>query len=91
MPKHMPKSVDVAYIDANHTYEATTRYFRQLLPAAKQHSIYVIDDIHHSPQMEQAWQEIQQMEQVTSTIDCYHIGLVFFNKHYIRKHYRMRI
>ena len=89
--QHLPKSIDLAYMDANHTYEATMRYFRQLLPKAKQHSIFVIDDIHHSPQMEQAWREIQATEQVTSTIDCFHIGVVLFNKHYIRKHYRMRI
>ena len=88
---HQPKSVDIAYIDANHTCEATLRYFRQLLGAVKPHSIVVVDDIHHSPEMEQAWQAIQQTEQVTSTIDCYSVGLVFFNKHYIRKHYRMRI
>ena len=51
----------------------------------------MIDDIHHSPEMERAWHEIQAMKEVTSTIDCYHVGLVFFNKHYIRKDYRMRI
>lgn len=86
-----PKQVDLAYIDANHTYEATLRYFRQLLPAAGQQSIYVVDDIHHSPEMERAWCAIQAVPQVTSTIDCYNFGLVFFDKHYIRKHYRMRI
>lgn len=86
-----PKRVDLAYIDANHTYEATLRYFRQLLPATGQQSIYVVDDIHHSPEMERAWHAIQAIPQVTSTIDCYHCGLVFFDKHYIRKHYRMRL
>lgn len=88
---HCPKVVDLAYIDANHTREATLRYFRQLLPAAREHSIFVLDDIHHSPEMEQAWHEIQAMKQVTSTIDCYHLGLVFFNRHYLRKNYRIRI
>ena len=91
LPRYKAKKTDLAYIDANHTYEATMRYFRQLLPSAAQHSIYVIDDIHHSPEMERAWHDIQAMQQVTSTIDCYKLGLVFFNKHYIRKHYKMRI
>lgn len=85
------KRIDLAYIDANHTYDATMRYFCELLPSAGQHSIYVVDDIHHSPEMERAWHEIQTLNQVTSTIDCYHMGLVFFNRHYIRKHYRMKI
>lgn len=91
LPKHCPKQVDLAYIDANHTYEATMRYFRQLLPAVHRHSVIVVDDIHHSPGMERAWHDIQAAEQVTSTIDCYHVGLVFFNRHYIHRHYKMRI
>lgn len=91
LPKLCPKQIDLAYIDANHTCEATLRYFRQLLPHIASHTIIVVDDIHHSPEMERAWHEIQTVKQVTSTIDCYHIGLVFFNPHYIRKHYKMRI
>lgn len=91
LPKTCPKHIDLAYIDANHTREATMRYFRKLLPAMGSHSIMVFDDIHHSPEMEQAWREIQTFEQVTSTLDLYHVGIVLFNKHYIRKHYRLRI
>lgn len=91
LPKHCPKRIDLAFVDANHTYDATLRYFRQLLPAMGEHSILVVDDIYHSPEMERAWHDIQAAGQVTSTIDCYHVGLVFFNRHYIRKHYKMRI
>lgn len=91
LPKHCPKRIDLAFIDANHTYDATLRYFRQLMPAMGEQSILVVDDIYHSPEMERAWHDIQASGQVTSTIDCYHIGLVFFNTHYIRKHYKMRI
>ena len=90
LPAVRAKRIDLAYIDANHTYEATMRYFHQLLTAAGQHSIFVIDDIHHSQEMERAWHDIRNVDQVTSTIDCYHVGLVFFNKHYLRKHYTMR-
>ena len=91
LPAHCPKHVDLAYVDANHTYEATLRYFNQLLPAVGEKSIVVVDDIHHSQEMERAWRAIQAEPQVTSTVDCYHAGLVFFNPHYIRKHFRIRI
>ena len=91
LPDNCPRQVDVAYIDANHTCEATLRYFRQLLPAAGAHSIYVIDDIHHSPQMQQAWRTIQQMKEVTSTLDLYHVGIVFFNPHLMKKHYKLKL
>lgn len=86
-----PKRVDIAYIDANHTYEATIRYFHELLPAMQQHSILVVDDLYHSEQMTRAWNEIKTCRQVTSTIDCYDVGLVFFDKHYLRKNYKIRI
>lgn len=91
LPHHCPGQVDMAYIDANHTREATLRYFRQLLPAAKPHSIYVIDDIHHSPGMYEAWREIQNMREVISTLDLYHTGIVLFNPHLMKKHYKLRI
>ena len=91
LPAHCPKHVDLAYVDANHTYEATLRYFKQLLPAVGEKSIVVVDDIYHSQEMERAWRAIQAEPQVTSTVDCYHAGLVFFIPHYIRKHFRIRI
>lgn len=91
LPQHCPESVDMAYIDANHTFEATMRYFRQLLPTMDEQGIMVVDDIYHSPDMERAWRAIQSNPAVTSTVDCYHVGLVFFNQHYIRKHYKIRI
>ncbi len=83
--------VDLAYIDANHTHEATMRYFRQILPYLHEKSIVVLDDIHHSEGMEAAWREIQSLPEVTTTMDCYHIGIVFLNKHYLKRHYKLMI
>ena len=91
LPQYCPDRVDLAFIDANHTREATLRYFKQLLPAAQPHSMFVIDDIYHSPDMQQAWREIQQMREVTSTLDLYHIGIVLFNPHLMKKHYRLKL
>ncbi len=81
---------DIIYFDANHSYEATIRYFKLCLPHKTQNSIFIFDDIYHSPQMYSAWQEIKQNNEVTATIDLYHLGLVFFNKHLIKHHYKMR-
>ncbi|MBR1426206.1 MAG: class I SAM-dependent methyltransferase [Paludibacteraceae bacterium] len=83
--------IDIAYLDANHTTEATLRYFATLLPYLRAHSICIIDDIHHSEAMERAWRDIQQMRAVTTTMDYYHFGLVFFDTHYLRKHYKLRL
>ncbi len=85
-----PTTIDIAYIDANHTYDATLRYFETLQSRSHEKTIIVLDDIHHSPEMERAWKAIQQNKEVTSTMDFFDFGLVFFDPHYLRKNYRLR-
>ena len=74
------KIIDLAFVDGNHRYEPTIRYFREILPVIQEHSILIFDDIHWSKEMEQAWEEIKQDPTVTLTIDLFFIGLVFFRK-----------
>ena len=83
--------LDVAFIDANHTYEGTCKYFDVLAGKVREKSVIVVDDIHHSEEMEEAWKAICADERVTSTIDLYQMGLVFFDKHYWKRHYTMRL
>ena len=85
------KEVDFAFVDANHTYEATMRYVKQLLKRTHAKSIIAIDDIHYSEEMEQAWSELQQLPQVTTTMDFLHVGVLFFDHHYLKKHYRIKL
>ncbi|MBR5443251.1 MAG: class I SAM-dependent methyltransferase [Paludibacteraceae bacterium] len=83
--------IDVAFIDANHTCEATLTYFNALVSRVHEKSVVVVDDIHYNADMEKAWKAICADERVTTTMDLYRMGLVFFDKHYWRKHYKMRI
>lgn len=83
--------IDIAYIDANHTEEATIRYFRYLLPMAVEKTLFIIDDIHHSPGMQRAWRTICACPEVTTTMDIWGAGIVFFDPHYMRCHYTLRI
>ena len=73
------QAVDMVYIDANHTYEATMRYFRLLQKTLHERSIMVIDDIHWSREMKKAWNEIKADDNVSATIDIYDAGIVFFD------------
>jgi hypothetical protein len=50
-----------------------------LIQKTDAHSVIAIDDIHHSPEMERAWQTIQSNPRVQTTIDLYRCGLIFFN------------
>jgi predicted O-methyltransferase YrrM len=83
--------IDLAFIDGNHRYEPTVRYYRQLLPAVHEYSVLIFDDIHWSKEMEQAWEEIKTDPNVTISIDLFFIGLVFFRKeNKVRQHFAIR-
>lgn len=81
--------VDVAFVDANHTYASTCAYFNMLAEKVHEKSVIIVDDIHHSEEMERAWKEICADTRVTSTMDLYQMGLVFFDQHYWKRNYRM--
>ncbi|MFT3824720.1 MAG: class I SAM-dependent methyltransferase [Chitinophagaceae bacterium] len=90
MIKRMP-SIDLAFVDGNHRYEPTMRYFHQLLPAMSASSMIIFDDIHWSEEMLQAWTEIQQHPSVMLTVDLFFIGLVFFRDDFkIKQHFAIR-
>ena len=83
--------IDVAYVDANHTYEATKRYVDWLLSKMPEKGVLVVDDIHYSPEMARAWSELKQDGRVTSSMDLWHCGLLFVDKHYLKRHYRINV
>lgn len=85
------EKVDVAYVDANHTYEATMRYVGFLLPRLTEKGVIVLDDIHYSPEMEQAWTELKANPRVTTSMDLFHAGLLFVDPHYLKRHYVIRL
>ena len=50
-----------------------------------------IVDIHYSEEMERAWSELKADPRVTTTMDLYHLGLIFVDSHYLKRHYKIRI
>jgi predicted O-methyltransferase YrrM len=74
------QTFDFVYIDGNHTYEATLKYFHELLKIINENSVLIFDDIYWSAGMTKAWEEIKLHPQVTVTIDLFKMGLVFFRK-----------
>ena len=83
--------LDVVFVDANHTYAATKRYVNWLLDRMDEKGVVVVDDIHYSREMEQAWEEIKADERVTTTMDVFDAGLVFVDRHYLKRHYKIRL
>lgn len=85
------KTVDFAFIDGNHRKEPTQRYFQQILPFIHNDTILVLDDIHWSVEMEEAWQTIKEHASVRATIDLFFIGIVLFRQEFkAKQHFSIR-
>lgn len=71
--------IDIAYLDANHRYAPTLHYYELIQPLTHKKSMIVIDDIHWSKEMNQAWYELKNRSEVTLSIDLFEGGLLFFD------------
>ena len=85
------QSIDVFFVDGNHTYEATMDYFNKALQKAHNDSVFIFDDIYWSSGMTKAWEEIKQNNNVYQTVDLFFIGLVFFRTEQNRQHFKLRV
>lgn len=81
--------VDLAFLDANHRYEPTLRYFEQLVLKTNNQSVIVVDDIYWSEEMQQAWQAIKQHPTVTMSLDLFDAGMVLFTPLKVRQDYTL--
>ncbi len=68
--------VDLAFVDGNHRYEPTLRYFDILMRHSGRSAMLIFDDIHWSADMERAWAQIKSDPRVMLTIDLFFFGLV---------------
>jgi len=83
-------SLDLVFFDANHRSEYVLSYFDQCLSKVNNNTVMVFDDIYWSSNMEMAWNEIKENPLVTSSIDLFEVGIIFFNPDLHKKHYKMR-
>ncbi len=81
---------DMIYIDGNHKLEPTLRYFNLLLEKATEDTLFVLDDIHYSRGMEQAWSSIKNHPRVTASIDLFFLGIVTINPGYSKQEFLLK-
>jgi predicted O-methyltransferase YrrM len=93
LPSFLQKSprVDFAFMDANHRYDPTIRYFDCILRKIHEHSVVVIDDIHHSPEMEKAWNEVRGHRLVHGSLDLFRCGVLFFDPSLNKQHVILQV
>lgn len=91
LPSVLISPLDFVYVDGNHRLEPTLRYFRQMQPHLHADSIVIFDDIHWSPEMEEAWATLKADPAVTCSVDLFYIGILFFRREFFTpQHFTIR-
>jgi predicted O-methyltransferase YrrM len=80
------EKIDLAFVDANHRYTPTMKYFHLLLRKTHFKSVIILDDIHYTADMEKAWQDIKNDPLVHGTVDVYRSGFLFFDPSLNKQH-----
>ncbi|MFM1999398.1 MAG: hypothetical protein RL204_1345 [Bacteroidota bacterium] len=82
-------TIDLAYLDGNHRYEATMRYVDLIVKKCNQDSILILDDIYWSKEMTQAWSELKSDKRFSISLDYYHFGVLFLQKRMTKEDFKL--
>lgn len=85
-----PIKIDYVFIDGNHRKEPTLNYFDQCIKHAHPETVFIVDDINWSQEMQNAWNEIKQHPKVRITIDIFMMGIVFINSDFTKENFIIR-
>lgn len=81
---------DMIYIDANHQFDATMRYFELILKNKHDQTFVIIDDINWSSGMQKAWNAIKRHPEVMLSLDLFRCGIVFFKHDLTKQHFFLK-
>ena len=70
---------DLIFIDGHHIGKALRTYVDQIKPWLRSSGVLVCDDIHWSPDMENAWEALTQDPHWTNAVDFYEWGMLTAN------------
>ncbi|WP_296314906.1 O-methyltransferase [Winogradskyella sp. UBA3174] len=91
IPDLKEDTFDFIFFDGHHNKDATIQYFETLLPKVNNDTIFIFDDIYWSKGMTEAWEHIKAQNAVSVTVDCFHLGFVFFRKEQVKEHFKIRL
>jgi len=83
-------TVDLIFIDGNHTQEATLRYFELALNYCHDKTMFIFDDIYWSEGMKQAWSTIKNHPKVSLSMDFFFLGVVSINPDFSKEEFLIR-
>ncbi len=82
----------LVFIDGDHRSDALITCFKHLKPHLTSESIVVIDDLYWSADMTHGWHNLIELPEVTQSVNCFHFGLIFFNRDFMdKKHHKIRL
>jgi predicted O-methyltransferase YrrM len=84
------RQFDYVYIDGHHQKSATLKYVQTIKTMLAAESCVVLDDIHWSKGMEEAWEEIRKDPKVATSIDLFHFGILLFGENLVKQHFVLR-
>ena len=84
------KFFDIIFIDGNHTYDATMRYFSWALKHLNKSGLIIFDDIYWSKDMTRAWREICQSKEVNISMDLFIAGIVMKRPEQKKQHFILK-
>ena len=74
------QDIDLLYMDANHTYEATLAYLDQVISRLSFRAVLIIDDIYWSREMTRVWKDMKKRFPGAACLDIYQCGIIIFDK-----------
>jgi len=83
-------SFDMIFLDGDHHYEPTMRYFNAIKHRLNGGGAIVLHDLYYSDGMKRAWAEIKKDRNVTITIDLFFFGLVWLGKNQAKENFSIK-
>jgi predicted O-methyltransferase YrrM len=81
---------DLIFFGGNSSKKEVLEYFEMLMPTCTNDSVWIINAIHGSKDMEDTWEIIKNHPKVTVTIDTFYLGFVFFRSEQKKEHFVIR-
>ncbi len=68
----------LVFIDGNHRKDPLLKYFSFTAEISDENTVIVVDDIHSSREMNEAWEIIREDPRITASVDIFRMGILFF-------------
>jgi predicted O-methyltransferase YrrM len=81
---------NMVFIDGDHKGSSLLRYVQKLKEMSGENSVFILDDIYWSKDMNKAWKKLVRDPYFGISIDLYHFGLLFPRKKQPKQHFRLR-